>query len=172
MCVFLKLKRGTGKQGSQDNDVCAKCPLVWWALGKWKRRGYGRWQAGNHQPGSERATLRKSYESRSLYVPSFLPFPSSFKFDYWMGKSPQGHKQTAILEWFFKRGDHWAQYIVRKLRYILCLRNPPFYFFIASSTCLSKQNHFTRNIQEVSSLETMSGWFILKFPLHPSPSRN
>ena len=55
MCVFLKLKRGRGKQGCQHNDVCAKCPLVWGALGKWRRRGYGRWQS----PASEKIKINK-----------------------------------------------------------------------------------------------------------------
>ena len=55
VCGFLKSKRGTGKQGCQHNDVCAKCPLVWGALGKWRRRGYGRWQS----PASEKIKINK-----------------------------------------------------------------------------------------------------------------
>ena len=99
-------------------------------------------------------------------------FLSSFKFDYRMGKSPQGHKQTAILKLFFLKGGWLGPIYRRQIASYLVIKNPSILFFIASSTCLSKQNHFTRNIQVVSSLEKMSGWFILKFPLHPSPSRN
>ena len=172
MCVFKVKERERKTRLPTQWCLCeVSISLVSRALGKWRRRGYGRWQAGNHQQ-RRRERLRKSYESRSLYGSFFLPFPSSFKFDYWMGKSTQGHKQTAILKLFFLKGGWLGPIYRRQTALYLVFKNPSILFFIASSTCLSKQNHFTRNIQEVSSLEKMSGWFILKFPLHPSPSRN